>query len=384
MAGNLRARLARIRQYPVSENNKGKDVTSVPRKEQIDFPAGWSMPEAGLRVKETVASAGNNDLAMPLHLKIFSARPGLPDASLRDVVFFDLETTGLSGGSGTVAFLAAFGSFRDDGSLSVRQYFMDDYPSEPVFLEYLAQEFEKAPVVVTFNGSSFDMPLYAVRRTMNRLGPPPPQIHIDALHAARRLWRRTIGNCSLGNLETEILDLGREGDIPGAEVPEVWFEYLRQGKTDRLSQVFLHNELDIRSLASLFQLMYKTVVTSGMSCSCDSVGLAELQVRFNENLAEQTLSLALQAGNQRATRPLMRLYARQGHRERRSVLVPLLPDDPAGLFTKSVYAERIARNLEDALQLAERAVVDAKGLLRERTQRRILRLMQKMRCAQMR
>ena len=43
-------------------------------------------------------------------------------------LFFDIETTGLSGGAGMVAFLCGFGFFHDD-CFRVIQYFLPDYPS---------------------------------------------------------------------------------------------------------------------------------------------------------------------------------------------------------------------------------------------------------------
>jgi len=378
MAGNLRARLARIREQPVHESSTGKESMPAQHVHGVDFPSGWTFLQDGLRFKETVSTTRHLGSATRICLNIFSGRISLPEVALQDLVFFDLETTGLSGGSGTVAFLAAFGSFRFDGSMSVRQYFMDDYPSESGFLQNLTRELARATAVVTYNGSSFDMPLYAVRRTMNGLGPPIPGIHVDALHAARRLWRRTIGNCSLGNLENEILGISREDDIPGSEIPEVWFEYLKHGKTDRLKHVFFHNELDVRSLATLFLLIHDTAKDAARDCKSDPIGLAELQTRHDEALAERTLCSALHEGNARATRPLMKLYARQSRQDKRISLIPGLPDDPAGLFSKSVYTERILGNVEEAIHLAERAGNDAKGVLRERAQRRVQRLTRKL------
>lgn len=374
MAGNLRARLARIREHSAQPCSTGPETLTVRKSSRGDFPAGWSFLQDGLRFKETVSSTPSAGYPSLVQLAVFSARSCLPEIALRELVFFDLETTGLSGGSGTVAFLAAFGSFQEDGSMSVRQYFMDDYPSEPGFLQSLADEFDKAAAVVTYNGSSFDMPLYSVRCIMNGSRPPAHVMHVDALHAARRLWRRTIGNCSLGNLEQEILSTCREGDIPGSEVPEVWFEYLKHGTIDRLQHVFLHNELDVRSLASLFLLIHDAAKGSINDCKSDPVGLAELQSRIDEGLAERTLNAALNEGNARAARPLMRLYARQSRHEKRISLIPKLPDDVAGLFSKSVYAERILEDVDESIRLATLAEREAKGLMLERCRRRILRL----------
>ncbi|OHD10543.1 MAG: hypothetical protein A2Z96_01870 [Spirochaetes bacterium GWB1_48_6] len=378
MSGNLRARLSRIRENPENRNGKKRDPKSIHQAERICFPAGWSILREGLRFKETLSFSSDLDPAARIRLNLFSGRLDLVEVSLGNIVFFDLETTGLSGGAGTVAFLAAFGNFRHDGTLSVRQYFIDDYPSELDFLQSLAVEFTKAAAVVTYNGSSFDMPLYSVRRTMNELGPPAPVLHIDALHAARRLWRRTIGNCALGNLEAEILGIRRGDDLPGSEVPEVWFEYLKFGRTKRLERVFLHNELDVRSLAALFLLIHNTANGSMSALKCDPVGLAELQSRIDETLAEQTLVTALCAGITGAARPLMKLYGKQLRLKERTELVPMLPDDPSGLFSKSVYAERICGDIDESIRLARQAGVNAKGALRDRALRRVQRLMQKL------
>ncbi|MBL8968594.1 MAG: hypothetical protein JNG85_16435, partial [Spirochaetaceae bacterium] len=69
----------------------------------------------------------------------------MPATNLR---FFDLETTGLSGGSGTVAFLAAVGRVKD-GSFSVVQFFLEDYPGEPVWLAALLEELGEETSLVT-------------------------------------------------------------------------------------------------------------------------------------------------------------------------------------------------------------------------------------------
>jgi tetratricopeptide (TPR) repeat protein len=57
-------------------------------------------------------------------------------------------------------------------------------------------------------------------------------------------------------LETQILGLEREGiDVPGYLVPEIYNEYLHQGRIDRLESVFYHNKYDVLSLAALMYHM---------------------------------------------------------------------------------------------------------------------------------
>ncbi|MBU0928763.1 MAG: ribonuclease H-like domain-containing protein [Spirochaetes bacterium] len=344
------------------------------RASDSEFPPGWTTVGEGLRLKETIASGLGVRSDERVRLAAFSARMEDRSAAAGGMLFFDLETTGLSGGAGTVAFLAAVGSVLSDGSFRVRQYFIDDYPSEPRLIESLEAEFQSAEAVVTYNGSSFDMPLYSVRRSMNGFGPMPQVAHVDALHASRRLWRRVLGDCSLGSVEAAALGVRRSGDIPGREIPECWFEYLRRGECGRLGAVFSHNELDVRSLAALTFMIHGAAAGRGGIMPCDLVGLADLQSRLDEGLAEGTLRRALDSGDARAARPLMRLYRKQGRFEERIALVGDLPDDAAGLFSKSVYAERVTGDIVEALRLAVAARDAARGSLLDRAERRAIRL----------
>jgi uncharacterized protein YprB with RNaseH-like and TPR domain len=181
-----------------------------------------------------------------------------------DLLFFDLETTGLSGGAGTVAFLAAFGRFAVGGGLEgnglcdrllITQYLLLDYPGEPDFLKALAGEFEplrgRAPLAVSFNGKSFDAQILKTRFRMKSLT-QPAYYHADLLHPARRLWKRPLGDCSQKNLEVSVLGLERTGDIDGALAPDIWFSFLKTGKTGELLGICDHNVRDIRGLVSLF------------------------------------------------------------------------------------------------------------------------------------
>ena len=78
------------------------------------------------------------------------------------ILYLDTETTGLSGGAGTVAFLTGLGYLTDDGFL-VHQYLMRDYPEERFLLENVRAMLPQFDVLCTFNGKSFDLPLLQSR-----------------------------------------------------------------------------------------------------------------------------------------------------------------------------------------------------------------------------
>ena len=120
------------------------------------------------------------------------------------ILFLDTETTGLSGGAGTVAFLVGVG-YIDETGITVLQYLMRDYNEERYVLEHVRRHLESTQLLVTYNGKSFDMPLLASRFTMNRIRFDPLSVpHADLIHTARRVWKLRIGRCSLSHLEEVI------------------------------------------------------------------------------------------------------------------------------------------------------------------------------------
>jgi len=174
-----------------------------------------------------------------------------PLAPPAEWAFLDTETTGLAGGSGTCAFLVGVGRITAQG-FRVRQFFMRDYCEEASLLDALTRHLAPFRVLITYNGRAFDQPLLETRYRLNRSRPPFGKLeHLDLLHGARRLWKLRYDSCRLVDLENQVLGYEREGDVPGALIPYLYFEYLRTGRAARLLPVFHHNALDILSLACL-------------------------------------------------------------------------------------------------------------------------------------
>jgi uncharacterized protein YprB with RNaseH-like and TPR domain len=182
-------------------------------------------------------------------LRLVFADKSLPDPA--KLIYLDTETTGLAGGTGTCAFLIGIGAL-EGSQFVIRQLFLRDYPEERAMLAALAEALEGYEGVVTFNGKTFDIPLLETRYSLARLKSPFQRlVHLDVLHPARRLWKLRLANCELTNLEKHVLGIAREGDVPGSEIPQIYFDYLRGGNAQALQPVFFHNSLDIVTLAVL-------------------------------------------------------------------------------------------------------------------------------------
>lgn len=174
----------------------------------------------------------------------------LPDLDVRRALFLDTETTGLRG-AGTVAFLVGLGWVEGE-EFVVYQLLMRDYPQEVDLLEKLADLLPRFDCIVSFNGKSFDLPLLRDRFTMSRLRDRWTELPgLDLLHVARRTWKMRLGSCTLGNLETEVLGTPREGDLPGADIPERYYQFLKSGDLTLLDDVLRHNAQDIRTMGVL-------------------------------------------------------------------------------------------------------------------------------------
>ncbi|MFO7610517.1 MAG: ribonuclease H-like domain-containing protein [Candidatus Krumholzibacteriia bacterium] len=188
--------------------------------------------------------------------------PGLPDlagllpphwlqsAAPGDLLFLDTETTGLAGGTGTLAFLVGL-AWWEDGALRVEQHFLPGPEHEDALLAAVAAAAADRRVVVSFNGASFDWPLLRTRALLNRR--PDPLAHLagwDLLVPARRLWGRLLPDCRQQTLETEICGLVRgPGDIPGERIPQAWFDFLAGGDPAPVGCVLTHNLRDMEGMA---------------------------------------------------------------------------------------------------------------------------------------
>jgi uncharacterized protein YprB with RNaseH-like and TPR domain len=182
----------------------------------------------------------------------WAREPRLAEGGLDAFAFLDTETTGLSGGTGTYAFLVGVGRYEGE-VFRLAQFFMRDPMEESALLAALTQFLQPCQALVTFNGKAFDVPLLNTRYLLNgEASPLVSAAHLDLLPLARRLWRDRLPSRALGYLEEHILDFTRtHEDVPGWVIPSLYFDYLRGGDARPLKSVFYHNAMDVLSLAAL-------------------------------------------------------------------------------------------------------------------------------------
>lgn len=241
MARDLRARLKRLTEQGSDHQTPGEPVSGG---QHLTLPAEWNAVAPLVFTRHTeVVLPGPSGAG-------FQSRLLGRRVAFRELCFMDTETTGLSGGAGTLVFLVGSAHYRD-GVVTVQQSLLGDFPGEPAYLQIVHDQLWKSGIWVSYNGKAFDSRLIETRFLMNGRQVTIPE-QLDLLFWARRLWRRIIGPCSLGDIEREILGVSRANDLPGIEIPDRYFEFLKTGDPAGLLQVFAHHLADIVSLVRLF------------------------------------------------------------------------------------------------------------------------------------
>ncbi len=185
-------------------------------------------------------------------LAVIGGDPSLATVPLSRALFLDTETTGLSGGTGTMAFLVGLGFFEGDRFV-VLQAFLRDPGDEPAMLGFLDEFLPQFRWLVTFNGRGFDVPILQNRFILARRPFPLDGVpHLDLLPPARRLWRERLVSCALTALERDLLEVMRDqADIPSGVIPLVYRDYLRTGDAREIPRILYHNRMDILSMPVL-------------------------------------------------------------------------------------------------------------------------------------
>ena len=262
--------------FPVEEIVAGRFVDTGNGSTYLieqDFPVDYIHGQIGLRIS-----------TRPFTIAEWAGVVEIAEQDPEDLVFLDTETSGLAGGTGTFAFLVGAGRYTSDG-FHLAQFFMRDPLEEPALLLAFEDFIAPCRTIVSFNGKAFDLPLLETRYTMQGWKSPFRDFsHVDLLHLARRLWRDRLPSRTLANLEVQILHANRtDEEIPGWMIPQIYFDYLRDGDARPLQRVFYHNAMDVVSMAALLNHTSALLEHPFTQPATDSIDLAAV-ARLLEDL----------------------------------------------------------------------------------------------------
>lgn len=173
----------------------------------------------------------------------------MPDTLVKphEVIFFDTETTGLNNEPLFLVGMLA----QVEGQPFIRQMLARDYTEEPAVLASAHRLLADAGLLVSYNGTTFDLPYLHNRMRYHRLARMNAPNHLDLLQVARRKLGRSLGNCRLQTLELHLCRRRRHEDIPGAEIPQAYHDFVADGEASRICRIIEHNSYDVITLAEL-------------------------------------------------------------------------------------------------------------------------------------
>lgn len=300
-----------------------------------------------------------------------AAEMGVKGGHAEDLLFFDTETSGLAGGTGTIAFLVGLARYRNE-ALEVHQFMITAFGGEDALFRRIRQFVDEAGVLISFNGKAFDLPLLKDRsRLQGETLAAAHAAHVDLLHATRRAFASRWPDCRLATVERRLLGFERVNDLPGWEVPQVWFDYLQRGDIHRLPAVAEHNRWDLVSLAALLPALDDVYREPGRF-GADPVSIARHRLRSG---AEEEAIRLLEAHESELPMDgrleLSRIYRRREQWDLACAIWEELVEEGCAEAAARLakYHEHVRRNLDRALGYTRRL---PPGEERERRLRRLL------------
>jgi len=289
---SLRERIAQLEKKGRSRCSAAATATPpsrLPPEQLARALAGEAIADGVIRIQRRLPLQGQLG---SIGLHTLRGHPQLPGESGGDRllrrVYLDTETTGLSGGSGTLAFLIGI-AVVDDEAIELTQFLLTRFGAEAALLKAFAETLSADDRLVSYNGKSYDLPLLVSRFRMQAMAHRFDTLpHLDLLHPVRRLFARRWSDCRLLSLEQHLLGFSRVDDLPGSEAPAAWFGYVRFGDGGPLIRVVEHNRQDIVSLAVAHSALAQAV-QQPRAFDLDLHALGRWLAEHNEDAARQLL-----------------------------------------------------------------------------------------------
>lgn len=171
-----------------------------------------------------------------------------------DVLFFDIETTGLSARSAGL-YLIGMLTYTDK-KWTLLQYFCEDVADEPTVLQAFFELLRTKKTLISYNGDGFDIPF--LRHMLEQYGLPYSFDAIESFDLFKKFrpLKRLLNLPDLKLKSCErFLGIDREDRFTGGELIEVYFEWQKTKVPALLDTLLLHNAEDIANLPNLLPLL---------------------------------------------------------------------------------------------------------------------------------
>ena len=210
-----------------------------------------------------------------------------------EVLFFDIETTGLSP-KGASVYLIGCAFFTEQGWMC-RQYFADTPDEESDILQQFCSFAANFSAFWNFNGTTFDIPFLQAKCKKHNIPPFDPAENHDMYRMIRPFKNLLhLSGCRQKQLE-EYIGLFREDKFNGGELIDLYHLYGENRDENLLQVLLLHNFEDIQGMLELSSIVSIPLLFSSYEfVPADAALQSVIDARGNEK-KEFQITLQLQA-----------------------------------------------------------------------------------------
>ncbi|MBO6308113.1 MAG: ribonuclease H-like domain-containing protein [Oribacterium sp.] len=174
-------------------------------------------------------------------------------APAEDIMFFDIETTGLSSWKSGLYLIGVL--IYDDG-WKIIQYFCEDVSDETVVLENFFTLLSSKNTLISFNGDGFDIPF--LTHMAEQYGLPYSFDNVESFDILKKIrpLKKLLGleNMKLKTCE-KFLGIHREDRFSGGDLINVYFQWQEDRSQEKLDCLLLHNFEDIENMPNILPLL---------------------------------------------------------------------------------------------------------------------------------
>ena len=189
--------------------------------------------------------------------KIPSFSPAYPIEKLgkkEEILFVDIETTGLSPSSASIYLMGC--CYFEKGEWMIRQWLCEHTEEEKELLEAFLAHLSSFHTLIHFNGNQFDLPFIKKRAEHHNL--PLSFDNMTGIDIYKRVFPYRhflrLTNCKQKTLE-EFLSIHREDKYSGGELINVFKSFCKTGDKEALSLLLQHNKDDVYGMIRLLPIL---------------------------------------------------------------------------------------------------------------------------------